>query len=278
MRRGLLGLGLAISLVACSGDDSSDGGGTGGSATGGTSGAGGGATGGTSGAGGSATGGTGGGATGGTGGSATGGTGGSATGGTGGSATGGTGGSATGGTGGSATGGTGGSATGGTGGSATGGTGGGGGQACTWGTTKCPTGQYCESSTCGAGTCVAIPKETNGKTPVCGCDGVTYWNVTVAANNQASVKGSGACSAGGKTCGGLAGLPCPTGTFCNYGVNSAVMCGVSDLGGTCWGLPQQCPTLGFGPNTRACKAATCTGECTLIKTGKTWYVDNTCPQ
>ncbi len=49
MRRGLWGLGLAISLAACSGDDSSGGGGTGGAATGGKSGSGGSATGGTGG-------------------------------------------------------------------------------------------------------------------------------------------------------------------------------------------------------------------------------------
>ncbi|MFO0567145.1 MAG: hypothetical protein U0263_15860 [Polyangiaceae bacterium] len=282
--RTLAFLGVAL-LVACSSDSDSGGSGTGGSSSGGTGGAGGGSGGATTGgAAGSATGGAAGSATGGAAGSATGGTagtGGSATGGTGG-ATGGTGG-ATGGTGGSATGGTGG-ATGGTGG-ATGGTGGatggsggtGGGQACTWGGAACPGGQYCNAPGCASGKCEPIPAETNTKSAVCGCDGVTYWNASVAGHASMSVKGSGECGQGAKSCGGIAGLPCPASTFCNYNVASAAMCNVSDSGGKCWGMPATCPSILIGPQMRACKASTCSSECELIKKQSVWYNDNTCP-
>ncbi|MBK7586679.1 MAG: hypothetical protein IPI67_41645 [Myxococcales bacterium] len=282
MFRRTLGV-IAVSvLAACGGDDSSSssgggvssasGGSGGSSASGGSGGSS--ASGGSGGS--SASGGSGGGAAGTGGASGAGGNSGGAagTGGAGGNTGGaaGTGGSA-GGTGGS-TGGSGGSG-GSTGGS--GGSGGSGGQACTWGTTQCPSGEYCEAPGCGAGKCVKIPSETDGKTPVCGCDGVTYWNTSVAAHASMSVKGSGACSTGGKTCGGFVGTQCPTNTYCNYAVSSSSMCNVSDASGTCWGLPANCPTILIGPSTRACKATSCKPECDLIKSGAVWYADNTCP-
>jgi hypothetical protein len=93
-----------------------------------------------------------------------------------------------------------------------------------------------------------------------------------------SWSGSGACATGAaKNCGGIAGLQCPTGTFCNYQVTNAGMCNASDQSGMCWGMPVTCPTILIGPNTRECKATTCTSECQLIKGGKVFYVDNTCP-
>jgi hypothetical protein len=93
-----------------------------------------------------------------------------------------------------------------------------------------------------------------------------------------SVASSGECSPG-KTCGGFANLKCAAGLSCNYVVPNVNVCGAPDLGGTCWGMPNVCPMpVGFGPQTRACMAAQCTGECDLIKSGKTWYPDNSCPQ
>jgi hypothetical protein len=240
----------AALLVACGSDDSGGGGGTGGGATGGSAGQ---ATGGSS-----------------TGGSSTGGSS------TGGSSTGGAAGQATGGSAGAATGGSGG--TGGAAGASGGAAGSGGGQACNWGgVLACPSGQYCNAPGCGAGTCVPIPAETDEKAPACGCDGVTYWNAKVAGHASISVKSSGVCTTGGKACGGLGGFKCPTGTFCNYGVSSSAMCNVADLGGVCWGMPATCPQILIGPQTRACKASTCTSECELIKAGSVWYSDNTCP-
>jgi hypothetical protein len=191
-------------------------------------------------------------------------------------------GSSTGGTAGQATGGVAGTASGGAAGASTGGSAGsggtGGGQACNWGgVAACPSGQYCNAPGCGAGQCVPLPAETDTKSPVCGCDGVTYWNASVAGHAAMSVNGSGACTTGAKTCGGLLGSLCPTNTFCNYAVSSATQCNASDLGGSCWGMPAKCPQILIGPQTRACKATTCTSECELIKSGKVWYTDNTCP-
>src|SRR5690348_2485411 len=69
------------------------------------------------------------------------------------------------------------------------GTGGGLGSNCNYGDT-CATGYYCDAVGCGAGTCAALPGVNmvgNAGMPVCGCDGVTYWNSDVAAYDGASV-------------------------------------------------------------------------------------------
>ncbi len=244
---------LALALIACSSDDSS-------SASKSDAGSGGSA--------GSSTGGAAGSGTGGAAGSGTGGAAGSGTGGAAGSGTGGAAGSGTGGAAGSGTGGAAGSGTGGAAGSGTGGAAGsGGGTACTPSGTACPKGQYCNAPNCSTGTCAPIPAQTSAKSPVCGCDGITYWNGTVAANAGISVSAKGACKPG-KTCGGLIGAQCPSGTFCNYALTSAAMCAASDLAGSCWGLPTKCPTILIGPTTRACSAKVCASECDLIKQGK----------
>jgi hypothetical protein len=163
----------------------------------------------------------------------------------------------------------------------TGGAGTGGGpQTCTWSKTDpCGAGEYCDATACGAGTCVAVgTTETQDRTPVCGCDGVTYWNASVAARHGMAVAQGGACSPG-KTCGGFANLQCPSGASCNYHIPDKGTCGGADLGGTCWTVPATCmPGIGFGPNTRACASLSCTDECDLIKLMTPWYVDNTCPQ
>jgi hypothetical protein len=114
---------------------------------------------------------------------------------------------------------------------------------------------------------------------VCGCDDVTYWNGAVAAHASMSTKSSGACATAPKTCGGIAGLTCPTGALCNYQLNGAAMCSVSDHAGSCWVLPVTCPSgPAIGPITRGCGDAACTTQCELIKARKPYYTENSCPQ
>jgi hypothetical protein len=122
-----------------------------------------------------------------------------------------------------------------------------------------------------------IPNEGNLRNVVCGCDGLTYWNASVAGHQGMAVKSIGECSPG-KTCGGIGGLQCPSGSFCNHRVKNSSGCNLSDAAGTCWVLPATCPSILIGPNTRACGSNTCTAECQLIKSEKTWYTDNSCPQ
>lgn len=121
-----------------------------------------------------------------------------------------------------------------------------------------------------------IPKEGETRNPVCGCDGVTYWNPSVAGYHSMAVKSVGACSPG-KTCGGIASLQCPSGAHCNYAEKDATSCNISDPAGTCWVVPQTCPKILIGPQTRGCGGKSCSSECELIKAQHSWYPDLTCP-
>jgi hypothetical protein len=50
--------------------------------------------------------------------------------------------------------------------------------------------------------------------PVCGCDGNTYPNACNAAAVGVAVASNGECAPKGEFCGGIAGIPCPTGKTC----------------------------------------------------------------
>lgn len=144
-------------------------------------------------------------------------------------------------------------------------------------TGQCGAGYYCDAVACGLGTCKLAPAETNTLNAICGCDGVTYWNATVAQNKGVTPNGSGECKPG-KMCGGIANIQCPAGTKCNFKVGNKSSCAISDVAGTCWGLPTQCPQILIGPQTRECLSNKCTEACAIIKLGLTYYDDNTCPQ
>ncbi|GEM_PF-3040486 len=152
---------------------------------------------------------------------------------------------------------------------------------CTWSVdagTPCGSNQYCDAPGCGVGTCVAIPvAQTANKNPVCGCNGLDYWNASVAASGGMAVKAAGVCATA-VFCGGFAGIQCPTGASCGYRVESASECNVSDASGKCWVLPKTCVAPAIGPVTRACGSVSCTDECNLNKLGVTWYPDSTCPK
>ena len=150
---------------------------------------------------------------------------------------------------------------------------------CRWGVAgACPTGQYCNALGCESGTCMPLPAAGSTKNPVCGCDGLIYWNASVAAHRGMSVKTTGEC-APARTCQGIASLECPGNVaVCNMKVLGAPSCIGVDLGGSCWVLPTSCPNdPGIGPRTRACGATGCKSECELIRAEEPWHPDNTCP-
>jgi hypothetical protein len=164
-----------------------------------------------------------------------------------------------------------------------GGSGTGGGTTCSYSSTsgQCGTGQYCNAIGCGMGTCVPFgAAETSDRTPVCGCDHVTYWNKSLAAHAGVPVSTTGECSGpDSASCGGFANLMCPGEASCNYRISGSPECGGSDISGTCWVVPKDCPPVnGFGPQNRACNATSCMEECPLILSGQPWYHDGTCPQ
>src|SRR5687768_8248515 len=69
------------------------------------------------------------------------------------------------------------------------------GSGCVWSVLvhPCGFGRYCQAPGCGTGTCAAV--ETSPKTAravVCGCDGLTYWNASLAAQRGVPVRATGA--------------------------------------------------------------------------------------
>lgn len=73
--------------------------------------------------------------------------------------------------------------------------------------------------------------------PVCGCDGKTYGNECEAHMQGVSVNHEGPCEA---TCGGIIGVPCPEGQFCQFAPGR---CNVSDDQGLCRPIPNGCPDV-----------------------------------
>lgn len=156
---------------------------------------------------------------------------------------------------------------------------------CQWtkdGVGGCPEGSYCDAPDCAQGVCVKRgANEGPNKDAQCGCNGVTYWNTSIARKAGMAIRNGGACkpdAPGTALCGGFGGANCP-GSSCNMQVAKKQECNIADQGGECWALPTQCPAVAVGGRSRACGLApTCSDECNAIKKGGTWYDDSSCPQ
>lgn len=107
----------------------------------------------------------------------------------------------------------------------------------------CPAGSFCDRDSCSApaGTCrpfpVACPDDW---IPVCGCDGVTYFNECLQRAAGASQSNEGECEAGAAECHSAS--DCPTGASCALLVGTDPrQCGSPSLIGHCWAVPTNCP-------------------------------------
>lgn len=107
---------------------------------------------------------------------------------------------------------------------------------------SCPKGEYCNfppEAECGAadgsGVCTKIPINTACTAiyaPVCGCDGKTYGSDCVARLAGISIAHTGECEEpAGEICGGLLGVGCQDGYFCDFPESMA--CGNADGTGEC---------------------------------------------
>lgn len=138
----------------------------------------------------------------------------------------------------------------------------------------CAAGQYChwdEAGICGAddgpGVCKAKPQGCGGVyAPVCGCDGAVYGNPCEANASGTSVGPAGSCG-----CGGLAGLPCPTGDFCDLPTGS---CGLDDSSGAC-ASTTELPCAGGTP-VCGCNGQTYSSDCERMAAGVSKKSDGAC--
>jgi hypothetical protein len=111
---------------------------------------------------------------------------------------------------------------------------------------QCADNQFCNfapDAQCGAadqtGTCEARPEAcTLQFDPVCGCDDRTYGNACEAHSFGVSVLHDGECETAGAPCGGLQGLGCDDGEFCDF--PPGAFCGAADQTGTCRPIPEIC--------------------------------------
>ena len=141
-------------------------------------------------------------------------------------------------------------------------------------TAECDASQRCAKVACGAaeGRCVARPVFCTGEAkPVCGCDGVTYWNECVAASRGVEATAEGECGSRAAPCGGPGHLACPGSAYCARllppGPDGCPPRG-ADVPGTCWALPATCADDPRGGDAfRACGAPPdeCVEACSAIR-------------
>lgn len=138
-------------------------------------------------------------------------------------------------------------------------------------TGDCPANHYCKYSGCGAtlGVCTPLsPLPGPYYNPVCGCDGITYWNkehaytnsVAIAHEDPCTLAERKTCTTPGATCGGT------PDSICVGQLGEASGCAISAPVFGCWRWPTGtlCGTAG-GPPMMSCTDGECLSQCAAIK-------------
>lgn len=164
--------------------------------------------------------------------------------------------------------------------------------------TDCTGNTFCERTSCEdvAGLCATLREVCEDfPNPVCGCDGITYWNDCLRRAAGITSMRPGECEipiaqkCGFKPGGGPGPGPgpgpsegCQPGYYCSrlqplMKPGGPFKC-LPELPGTCWALPAQCPSIPgdrwtpcFGPVPK------CTSTCDAIRSGEPFQRATTCP-
>lgn len=170
--------------------------------------------------------------------------------------------------------------------------------------TECESNEFCARSTCGDGAGRCEPRPVfceEGGAPVCGCDGVTYWNDCLRRAAGIAAMTGGECRSNALACGGRMGGPgpgpgpgpvapdpsagCPPGTLCarllpppKPGAPIEEGCTPFERG-TCWAIPAVCPANAGPDRWLDCGSvsAACRTTCDAIRSGVPHRRALTCP-
>lgn len=155
---------------------------------------------------------------------------------------------------------------------------------------------FCARIRCGdlGGICSARPVVCEEESaPVCGCDGITYWNDCLRRAAGITAKTFGECEPDvAQTCGGQgdhgrgpgpASGHCPAGTFCARLLPppppGAPFACPPEVPGTCWALPAVCPSRSSPDRWTACRGTdlACRTTCDAIHDGEPHRRAIACP-
>jgi hypothetical protein len=144
--------------------------------------------------------------------------------------------------------------------------------------TDCSTVAFCAKSACDAvkGQCEARPLICDDRqAPVCGCDGVNYWNDCLRRSSGVIASTPGECTTQVATCGGFRGRPCPAqGAFCAKPSQGGGDC-MHPEPGVCWVLPPSCPVEDAGAAIWASCGPpfpACLDTCSAIRTERPFHM------
>ena len=139
-------------------------------------------------------------------------------------------------------------------------------------TADCSDIELCVKATCSdaSGHCELRPLTCgNESIPVCGCDGVTYWNDCLRRQNGTESMVANQCAQGAAPCGGPANGSCRMSrAVCAQLLPPGAPCGSGPRPGVCWLLPDSCPTNSGPERWQSCDPAQRCGDmCGAMRMG-----------